>query len=80
MAKSYDRELFEVLTKTLSALDRIQNALQPLLDQYREQTLTMPQMPKGKSDCVVCAGDGYVQFIDSETDLWTSRLCECISD
>lgn len=78
MAKSYERELLETLTKTLTALDRIQNALQPLLEQFREQVRYMPNLPQGAADCVACMGDGIVQFIDPDTDLWTSKLCECV--
>lgn len=77
MAKSYDRELLDTLTKTLTALDRIQNALAPLLEQYRQQVRFMPDLPKGASDCPVCQGNGYTQFIDPDSDLWTTSKCEC---
>jgi len=77
MAKSYDRELLDTLSKTLTALDRIQNALAPLLDAYREQVRFMPDLPTGAPDCPVCNGTGIIQFIDTDTDLWTSKLCEC---
>ena len=77
MAKSYDRELLDTLTKTLTALDRIQNALAPLLGTYSQQVRFMPDLPTGAPDCTYCNGTGIVQYIDADTDLWTSKLCEC---
>ena len=79
MTKSLDREILETLTKTLIALDRIQNALAPLLEKYSQQVRFMPDLPQGAPDCPACNGNGYLQYIDADCDLWTTKKCECVS-
>lgn len=74
---SDNQELFDVLTKTLIALDRIQDALQPIVNVYKEQIMFMPPPPVGLPDCVRCEGAGFYQFVNKETDCWNTALCDC---
>lgn len=72
------KEFVQTLNKAIIALDRIKDALAPLLAEHVKQVETMPELPAGLTDCAHCDGHGYVSFIDIDTDLWTTKKCECV--
>ena len=74
--KDIERELFETLTKVMSALDRMMMSLQPLIEAYRQPVQYLPPPPQGDPLCKLCEGAGIQMFI-GDNDLWKSRKCDC---
>ena len=77
MCNAQDAELLILLDKVNTALVRIQRELEPITWRQNRQRHIMPDVPSGLPDCTECEGVGFVQFINPETDLWTSKKCVC---
>jgi hypothetical protein len=77
--KDKDQQLVHVLGKISNALDRMVRDLSPLVEEYKEQTKHLPDVPRGLEDCPDCEGAGVVMYISDETNLWKSRYCACRS-
>jgi hypothetical protein len=72
-----DREIMSLLIKCKDSLERIERVLEPLFEKYSTPISLMPPLPVGRLDCPICQGFGYKQFIDEQTDCWTTKKCEC---
>jgi len=77
MPSELDKEIMTLLIRCKQGLERIEQVLEPLIENYSRQTVLLPPLPVGAQDCPKCQGFGYKQLIDENTDCWTTMKCEC---
>jgi hypothetical protein len=76
MVNEIEREIYATLSKILDSMNRMNQTLLALMENYRQPNLLMPPPPVGDPLCKACEGAGVMMFI-AEDESWKSAYCDC---